>query len=651
LIGFADLQAAVKERLEIDSAIQSVETEGSTLEAAVSEAAVILGIPIRYMEYEILEKQSSFLGLGKDLCKIRAYRREVSSADDEEPLEENEIFDEHESAELLLEDTDGDVFVQCRRDGVYMKVTEPTGEGEPVTKSMAIHALSKRDISSFDMNVVEDLVKYPKNDYVRVGNFRNLSFNDTVVGVEITDQETKAFLKVSAPKTGGCDFTYEEYLQILHNNGVTSGIKEDFLKSFANRPIYKERVCVATAKKPVDGLNSYVEYFFETEPNRLQLAESVDGKVDFKELNMIQNVFKDQKLAVIYPAEKGEAGYTVTGKILPAHDGKEIQFAPGKNVHFAADNVTILADINGQVIISNGKINVEAVYIVEGAVNLKTGNILFLGNVIVRGNVEEGFSVKASGNIEVQGMVDKATIAAEGDIIVRQGIAGKKGESITSGRSIWARFIENATVSAVSTVVVSDGILNSVIDSESRIVCQGKRAAIIGGVLRATEEISAKSIGSPSGNTETICEVGIDPKKKILLDSLVEKKTKLMTSLDSINLNLKTLISIKQQRRSLTEDKEKYLEELTEEGRKLTDELKTINDEIEEVTLVLRNISVNGRVSASSKIYPGVIINIRDAKYRVTNDFKASTFILENGLIRVVSYVESNSGTRQKAGK
>jgi uncharacterized protein (DUF342 family) len=90
---------------------------------------------------------------------------------------------------------------------------------------------------------------------------------------------------------------------------------------------------------------------------------------------------------------------------------------------------------------------------------------------------------------------------------------------------------------------------------------------------------------------------------------------------------------------------------LTEEQKKLTDELKTLDGEIEEITRVLQSISLTGRVSASAKIYPGVVIGIRDVKYRVNNDFKASTFILENGLVRAVSYVESNAGIQQKAEK
>ena len=78
----------------------------------------------------------------------------------------------------------------------------------------------------------------------------------------------------------------------------------------------------------------------------------------------------------------------------------------------------------------------EPVYTIEGDVNLKTGNVLFLGTVFVKGNVEDGFSVKAAGNIEIMGSVGKCLLDAEGDIIVHQGIAGKTEGRVRAGR-IW----------------------------------------------------------------------------------------------------------------------------------------------------------------------------------------------------------------------
>ncbi|MDR3356957.1 MAG: FapA family protein [Spirochaetaceae bacterium] len=650
MVDFADLQAAVKERLEIDSAVTVVETEGPTLEDAISEAAALLGVPLRHIEYEIIERRTSVFGIGENICKVRAYQRSGIKVEDEK-IDEYDVEEYFEEASLLEEDIDGQVFVQCRRDGVYLKITSPTGNGESAKKSTALHLLNKRGITSFDINLINSLFKLPETDYVRVADFQNITFNDSTVSVEISDQETKAFIKVTPPKTGGCDFSFEEYIEILKNNGVVHGVNEELLRSFADNPVYKEKICIATSTRPVDGLNSYLDYLFETDPGRVRLSEGTDGKVNFKELNIIQNVMKDQALARSYHAEKGRPGYTVTGKFLQAHDGKEFPVTLGKNVRFAEDGITILADINGQAVISNGKINVESVYTIDGSVGLKTGNILFLGNVIVTGNVEEGFSVKASGNIEVYGLADKSTLTAEGDIIVRQGIAGKKDESVNAGRSIWAKFIENATVSAGSMVVVSDGILNSKIDAGKCIICQGKRAAIIGGHLRAVEEISAKSLGSPSGNTETICEVGTDPKKKSQRELLEVKKSELINELDNINLNIKTLNNIKQQRQALPEDKEAYLRELMENSVKINEELKNVGDRIEEINIFLQNLPSLGRVSASAKIHSGVVIVIRDVKRAINSDYKASTFILENGLIRAVAYIETDADLQQKAAK
>ena len=153
----------------------------------------------------------------------------------------------------------------------------------------------------------------------------------------------------------------------------------------------------------------------------------------------------------------------------------------GKNVKLSEDGFSALAEINGQVLLLGGKINVEPIYTIPGDVNLRTGNILFLGTVIVKGNVEDGFSVKAAGNIEVFGSVGKCLVDAEGDIVVHQGIAAKTEGKIRCGKSLYSKFIEHAHVDAGEYVVVTDGIVHSHVDANKMILCQGKRAQIVGG--------------------------------------------------------------------------------------------------------------------------------------------------------------------------
>jgi hypothetical protein len=162
----------------------------------------------------------------------------------------------------------------------------------------------------------------------------------------------------------------------------------------------------------------------------------------------------------------------------------------------------------------------------------------------------------------------------------------------------------------------------------------------MGGRLRAGEEINAKVLGNSTSGTETICEVGFDPHSKIELERLLELKSTSEDELDGLKLDLQTLINTKKQRKTLPEDKEIYLQELMERRQILTDELQKANEGIFKVQEFMNQIQVRGKVSASTKVWPGVKIWIRDVKEDVRTEYRAVTFILENGLIRVSKYEE-----------
>ncbi len=625
MVDFVQLQQIIKTQLGHDRAVCTVETTGPTLEAAVNEAATLLSLPVRRLEYEIIERGAAgFLGTGKKDWKIHAYER----IQIKKHKESDSIFSEQTIDDIpVIEDKDGETLVSLRHEGAFLKVTPPVGRGAKAVEAQASQALQSRDVQDIDEDLVRKIVREASGEYFRVGSFEHHPINDSALTVEITDGEMKAHILVTPPGAGGCDISVETYLSFLRNNNVVYGLKEDFLRDFADRPVYRERVEIAEGSKPIDGRDAYIQYNFETDQTKVRLREGNNGRVDFKELNIIQNVVENQPLAKKIAAAPGTVGRTVTGKVIPARNGRDTALPVGTNVRVADDDITILANINGQVLIA-------------GDVNLKTGNVIFLGTVIINGNVEDGFSIKAAGNIEVNGTVAKAELDAEGDIIIHQGINGKSGGTLRAGRSIWARFIENATVESGNMVVASDGIINSQVDAHSKIICRGKRAHIMGGRLRASEEINAKVLGNPTSGTETICEVGFDPKSKEELDRLIAAKESGIKQLEDVKLNLQTLINIKKQRKSLPEDKEIFLRELMEKRQILMIDLKKAEEGIQKKQDFLNNLKNRGRVSASSKVYPGVKIIIREAKDDVRSEYRAVTFILENGLIRVIKYEE-----------
>jgi len=642
-IGIDAIRELMRRYLDEDGDRRSVTAEGPTVEDALRSASVQLECPVGRLEYEVVQKGNpGVAGIGRVNWKISAYeaagRKKVEAAGEEEAGQESELAADMQP---VIKDRDGAAYVRLSYEGALLKVAPPVGHGKRATERQAIDKLHARAVHDLDENLVREVVRDATGDWVPVGTFVSNPAADALMTVDVGAQEMEARVILSPPQPGGCDLSRDVILAYLRNNKVVFGVLEDVLQELEDSPRYKEPVVVALGQKPVNGDDARIQFLFEVDRSKIHMEEKDGGKIDYKELHTVQNVVEGQALARKVPAKQGVPGRTVTGKMLASRNGKDIPLPLGKNVHVTEDGLTIVAEVNGEAAFINNKINVETVYTITGDVDLKTGNQFFLGTIIINGNVEDGFSVKATGNVEIRGNVGKAEVSAEGDVIIHQGVAGKGTGSVTAGKSVWAKFIENALVSAGENVIVTQSIINSEITADKRIICSGgKHAAIIGGHYRACEEINAKSIGSPSGGSETILEVGSDPKTRIRMDELEGKIRVLARQLEELDKNIGTLNEIKRQRKVLSEDKQETLDQLTGQRDEMSADARALKSEYDGLQSYLGNLKVRGKVSVSGKIFPGSKIIIRDIKEEIKNEYKGITFFLENMMIKTTKYEE-----------
>ncbi len=642
MIKLEQIKEKMTELHDLDSSRFFIDISGNSLDEALENAAVQLGVSASSIEYEVLQKGvSGFFAIFPKEWIIRAYEtkkakkrvKEDGSVEDAEDLEEEKILD-----------IDGNAYVFCAEGGVYLKVTAPSGMGRPATLSDALEKFNNRNLPAPPNDKIQEVIDEQSGEYVRVAPFQRVLGNDATMSVNISDDEMSAYLYATPPGQGGLDLSADKIIAFLKNNRVIVGIDEERIQAFQDEPVYREDYLVAEGIKPKNGEDAKIIYNFEVDTTRVHLQENKSGKIDFKELNIIQNVVEGQPVAEKVPAQRGKGGKTVTGKYLEATNGKDIAMPLGKNTRVAEDGLTIVAEVNGQVLLVKNKITVQEIYVVEGDVSIRTGNITFLGSVFVNGNVDDGFVIKASGNIEVKGTVGKAELDTEGDIVVSQGIIGKEGGSIKAGKSIWSKFIQNTeTVEAGDMVVVSDGIIKSNVIANHKIVCKGKRADIIGGKLSAVESISARNLGSISGGNDTILSVGFDPKSKERLSFLLQKQEMDQNSLEDVKLNLTSLEELKERRGELPKDKAEAYKKMSEQKYMLETEIHEVQKEINQIREYLATIKSQGRISASGNVYSGVRIVIRDTVEDIRTDCKATTFYLDKGIVRYGKYQEDKS--------
>jgi uncharacterized protein (DUF342 family) len=633
MISTDELRQYMARQLAEDRKLKTVRARGRSLQEALAQAALELGIPVKRLDYELAQRGSrGTMGVGRRDWVITAYEA-VRSQKQARAAAQQETG--AATPGRPVPDRDGEVFLHLTAEGVFLKVTQPVGRGQRANERQALERLSIRNVTHYDAGLVARVVKHADGDYIRVGEFAFNPNAQAAVTVDILEQEMKATINVSPPGRGGAEVSAEEIRGLLRARGVVLGVQEEAIRNFIDHPRYNERVQVAEGVKPVNGRDAKVLYNFKVRHD-VQLKER-NGRIDFKELDLVQNVEAGQVVARKEPREDGTPGQTVTGRILPAKPGRDTTIECGKNVKLSEDGMNAVATINGQVLLVAGRVSVEPIYTVEGDVSLKTGNILFLGTVFVKGNVEDGFTVKAAGNIEVMGSVGKCTLDAEGDIIVHQGILGKSEGRVHAGANLVSKFIEHARVEAEENVLVSDGIIHSLVDANKRVICQGRRASIVGGRVRATEEIHAKALGSVAG-TETILEVGLDPGRKEQLSVALARRGELEKQLEELERNLRTLENLKKVLPALPADKAKDLAELADARSKALMELETVNASVREIDVHLAGLKLAGKVSASDRVFPGVKIFIRNESLTIRNEFRKVTFCLEGKEVRVTRY-------------
>ena len=621
------LREDMKTLLQVDKNLHFVEVNADTVDEALADAVVQLDTKLSNLHYEVVEKGSDgILGLGKKPWKIMVYQ-DPSTVKKTQRLASEGLFDlDEEGEETQITNRDGLYYIRHFKSDIMLKVLLPQGEGLPIELKDVLDEIKRPDTINYDEELIKKCVKSgTDNDYTIVGQYKHVPAGDVVIGVEVSKDEMRGSIVVSPPSMSGSEASFDMIKRAILQQGVVEAcIDEDKIREFVDNPVYNNPFDVAFAIEPVDGHDAYISYNFETDPKKLKAQVDEEGKVDYKKLNNIQNVIADQPLAQKIPAERGKGGKTLFGRYLEAKNGKDIQIQLGANVKLDRDGVTIKAEIDGEVMLVNGKVTVEPVKYLD-AVNVKTGDVKFVGTVIIKGNVQEGYKVEAT-NIEVNGIVDKSRLEATGNIIVRQGVFGKGEGYIKAGKSLWSKFINDTTVEVEENVIVNDSIVNSNVTAMKNIVLRGKKAQIIGGHLMATEEICARKVGSPGGGTETILEVGVDPRAKKRLEELQNMQAKATKEYENCDLDIQTLEQQKKLRKKLPQEKEEKLKTLKERCEQISEELEKMTDEINKIQEHLRDLKAIGKVKVEGDVYSGVKIYIRDVLDEVKIDTKGVTF-------------------------
>ncbi|MCX7884393.1 MAG: FapA family protein [Caloramator sp.] len=217
--------------------------------------------------------------------------------------------------------------------------------------------------------------------------------------------EAEKYIEEYPPK-----FTKEEIEEILKTNKIKYGIQWQVI----NAVVEGGEALIAKGLEPTEAIDDKIDYFFAIE-NKKVLVEK-DGKVDFYNTGEIQCVEPGQVLAVRHVGKDGKVGYDVHGNVIIPKKRKIVKIVKGQGCDVLDEGSRAVALIKGVPKLQNEQITVSPVHMINGDVDIKTGNVEFKGNIVVKGNVTSGMKVKAGTDITIMQDVEDALVLAGGNI-------------------------------------------------------------------------------------------------------------------------------------------------------------------------------------------------------------------------------------------
>lgn len=457
------------------------------------------------------------------------------------------------------------------------------------------------------------------------------------IAVEIAEDRLTAWIYPRDPDDPR-PFDTEEIVAALREHEITvdegaDARVEAFLAMLSDGGEVPERFAIAAGKPAREGTDG--EFLWDESLEKKGSAWQDDAPVNYYTLNSIVTVEQGRRIGTVIASTPGVDGFDVCGnKITPKKSPTEIQL--DDTVALAPDDpCAVVANVAGRPNYEHGVVSIDEVLLIEGDVDFAIGNVDAVVAVHITGTIRDCFSVKSKKTVSVFGAIEAAEVVAQDDILVNGGIVGRRKGVVTAGRELAAKFCDEADLQAVGDVTITNGVINSHIRTEGKLIVAC--GALIGGLVYAREGVEVSTAGS-EGCIPTTIIVGVHPDQiheaEVTSGDLIAKRELARTIREVVQPIMAQLPRLSPEQR----------ERATELPIKVDAvDAKIIEEEDRQEVLLLEGLGIETPyVLVGQKVYPGVVIRIGRQQVQFEQELAGPVRIEKRKIENVTEFVAVN---------
>lgn len=460
------------------------------------------------------------------------------------------------------------------------------------------------------------------------------------IGIEIAEDRLTAWIHPRVPDDPR-PFDTEEIVAALQEHEITvdecaEARVEAFLAMLSDGGPVAESFAIAEGKAAREGTDG--EFLWDESLEKKGSAWQDDAPVNYYTLNSIVTVEKGRRIGTAIASTPGVDGFDVCGnKITPKKSPTEIQL--DNTVALAPnDPCAVVANVAGRPNFEHGVVSIDEILLIEGDVDFAIGNVDSLVAVHITGTIRDCFSVKSKKTVSVFGAIEAAEVVAQDGILVNGGIVGRRKGVVTSGRELAAKFCDEADLQAVGDVTITNGVINSHIRTEGKLIVAC--GALIGGLVYAREGVEVGTAGS-EGCIPTTIIVGVHPdlihEAEVTCGELIAKRELARTIREVVQ-------SITAELTRLSPEQRERAAELPIKADAV--DAKIIEEEERQEALLLEGLGIEAPyVLVGHKVYPAVVIRIGRQQVQFEQELTGPVRIEKRKIENVTEFVAVHSSS------
>ena len=332
--------------------------------------------------------------------------------------------------------------------------------------------------------------------------------NDGNISAVFTGNKLELKADFFPPRLEGRPINTEQIAPALARYNVIHGVLWENIQRAAaacslNRRTLRD-VTIARGNPPVTEVLEY----FQKNPKLKPAEITVKGneRLDYRALSPFIIVKKGQALAKRKSRKTGQNGRDIYGTEIPYATIRPQGVTAGTNTQ--SDGTFIYADINGQLIEEKGVLNVQDSLVIKGAVDYRTGHIVFPGDVFIEGPVSDGFKIFSGGSVTIKQTFDVTEVITKTDLAVAGGIIGRGRAVVKVGGELKTKFLENCRAACRKSAVIDADVVNSSLYTMEKLE-MSEKGIILGSEIYAVRGVSTGGIGKKTGKAARI-HCGVD---------------------------------------------------------------------------------------------------------------------------------------------